>query len=170
MEQSVVLETERLVLREFAPGDTDALFQVLGDPVAMQYYPAPFPRTEVEDWILRNRARYADAGFGLWAMLLKESGELIGDCGCYVRELQGSFECELGWHVRRDHWGRGYASEAAQHCIEYAFLKLGFNRVIALVRPENIPSCRVAEKNGMVPEKTIFWRGYDHCIYVKDKV
>lgn len=167
MEQGVILETGRLFLREFRPDDADALMDVLGDPVAMQYYPAPFDRAEVDEWIIRNLARYADAGFGMWAMLLKGSGTLIGDCGCYVRELQGNFECELGWHVRRDHWGRGYASEAAQHCIEYAFLKLGVERVIALVRPENLSSCRVAEKNGMTCERVIFWRGYDHCVYVR---
>ena len=67
----MIFETERLVLREFERGDTDALREVLGDPIAMQYYPAPFSRAEVDDWIRRNRARYCDAGFGLWAMLLK---------------------------------------------------------------------------------------------------
>jgi RimJ/RimL family protein N-acetyltransferase len=149
------------------PDDADALMGVLGDPVAMQYYPAPFDRAEVDGWIRRNRARYIDPGFGLWAMLLKDSGELIGDCGVYVRDLEGEVEFEIGWHVRRDLWGRGYATEAAQHCIEYAFSSLGAQRIIALVRPENLSSCRVAEKNGMVSEKVIFWRGYDHCVYVR---
>jgi ribosomal-protein-alanine N-acetyltransferase len=164
-----VLETERLVLREFESGDTDALLEVLGDPVAMQYYPAPFPRAEVIDWIRRNRARYHDVGFGLWAMILKDSGQLIGDCGCYVRDVLGCMDFELGWHVRRDLWGRGYATEAARHCIDYAFTKLGATRIIALVRPENLSSCRVAEKNGMTCERVILWYGYNHCVYVKNK-
>jgi len=163
----VILETSRLLLREFVPQDADALLAVLGDPVAMQYYPAPFDRAEVESWIRRNRARYFDPGFGLWAMLLKDSGELIGDCGCFVRELEGDFEFEMGWHVRRDLWDRGYASEAAQSCVEYAFSSLGTERVIALVRPENVGSCRVAEKIGMKCERVTFWRGYDHCIYAR---
>ncbi len=170
MEQGVVLETERLVLREFRQEDTDALLAVLGDPVAMQYYPAPFPRAEVEDFIRRNRWRYHDGGFGLWAMLLKASGELIGDCGFYVRDVEGEFDFELGWHVRRDLWGRGYATEAARRCIEYAFSTLGAGRIIALVRPENLSSCRVAEKNGMRCARVIFWHGYDHCVYVKNRV
>lgn len=165
----MILETSRLRLREFASQDADALEAVLGDPATMQYYPAPFDRAEIDVWIRRNRARYFDPGFGLWAMLLKHSGELIGDCGCFVRELEGNVELELGWHVRRDLWGRGYATEAARHCIEYAFWKLGAERIIALIRPENLSSCRVAEKNGMTCEKTIFWRGYDHCIYAKQK-
>jgi RimJ/RimL family protein N-acetyltransferase len=165
--KGVVLETERLVLREFEPEDTDDLFRVLGDPIAMQYYPAPFSRAEVNEWIRRNRARYSDVGFGMWAMLRKLSGELIGDCGCFMRELDGDIQCELGWHVRRDFWGNGYASEAARHCIEYGFLKLGMARMVALIRPENLSSCRVAEKNGMTRERVIFWRGYDHGVYVK---
>jgi [ribosomal protein S5]-alanine N-acetyltransferase len=90
----------------------------------MLYYPAPFDQAEIDRWIRRNRARYFDPGFGLWAMLLKHSGELIGDCGCFIRELEGSVEFELGWHVRRDMWGRGYATEAARHCAEYAFSRL----------------------------------------------
>ncbi len=167
------LETPRLLLREFELSDADALEGILGDPVAMQYYPAPFPRPEIEQWIGRNQARYRDCGFGIWAMLLKDSGELIGDCGCFLRELDelgGNAEFELAWHVRRDLWGRGYATEAAQHCIDYAFSSLGAQRIIAMVRPENQSSCRVAEKNGMVCEKVIFWRGYDHCVYVKNRV
>jgi RimJ/RimL family protein N-acetyltransferase len=169
VEQSVILETSRLLLREFVPHDADALAAVLGDPVAMQYYPAPFDRAEIDHWIRRNRARYFDPGFGLWAILLKDSGELIGDCGCYVREVEGEFEFEMGWHVRCDLWGRGYATEAAQSCLEYAFLSLGTEQVIALVRPENVGSCRVAEKIGMKCERVIFWRGYEHCIYAKRK-
>jgi RimJ/RimL family protein N-acetyltransferase len=170
VEQGVILETERLVLREFKPEDTGALLSVLGDHVAMQYYPAPFCAEEVADWILRNRARYSDAGFGLWAMLLKASGELIGDCGVYVRDLEGQFEFELGWHVRRDLWARGYATEAARCCVAHAFRKLGAERVIALVRPENLSSCRVAEKLGMACDRVILWRGYDHRVYVKRRV
>ena len=163
-----MLETNRLRLREFVPQDVDGLAAVLGDPVAMQYYPAPFDRAEIESWIRRNRARYVHSGFGLWALLLK-SGELIGDCGCFVREFEGDFEFEMGWHVRRDLWGRGYATEAAQSCLEYAFSSLAAERVIALVRPENLSSCRVAEKIGMKCERVIFWRGYDHCIYARQK-
>jgi ribosomal-protein-alanine N-acetyltransferase len=164
----IALETPRLLLREFTPADANALEAILGDPVAMQYYPAPFDRAEIENWIRRNRARYVHSGFGLWALLLR-SGELIGDCGCFVREFEGDFEFEMGWHVRRDLWGQGYATEAAQHSIEYAFSKLGAERIIALVRPENKSSCRVAEKSGMKCERVIFWRNYDHCVYAKQK-
>ena len=167
--QRVVLETSRLRLREFAPQDADALAAVLSDPVAMQYYPAPFDRQGVEEWIERNRSRYQSDGYGLWAMVLKESGELIGDCGCFLRDVDGRDEIEIGYHVRRDLWGNGYATEAAQACMQYAFTKLGVDRVISLIRPENRQSVRVAEKNGLTCEKIIFWRGYEHCIYARSR-
>jgi [ribosomal protein S5]-alanine N-acetyltransferase len=169
VEQGVILETPRLRLREFVPQDVDTLLAVLGDPVAMQYYPAAFDRRGVEEWIERNRSRYESDGYGLWAMLLKDSGELIGDCGCFLRDVAGRDEIEIGYHVRRDLWGNGYATEAAQACMQYAFTKLGVDCVISLIRPENVQSIRVAEKNGLTCEKIIFWRGYDHCIYAKQR-
>ncbi len=161
------LETERLRLREFTLGDADALLAVLGDPVAMQYYPAAFDLKGVEEWIERNRERYQREGYGLWAMLLRETNEVIGDCGCFLRDVDGRDDIEIGYHVRRDLWGNGYATEAAAACMQYAFTKLGVDRVISLIRPENVHSRRVAEKNGMTCEKVIFWRGYEHCIYAK---
>ena len=168
-ELRVVLETSRLRLREFVPQDADALAAVLGDPVAMQYYPAPFDRKGVEEWIERNIGRYQRDGHGLWAMVLKDSGELIGDCGCTLQEVEGTNHVEVGYHVRRDLWGRGYATEAAWACMEYAFNRLGASHVISMIRPENVQSIRVAEKNGLACEKIIFWRGYDHCIYAKSR-
>ena len=171
MEQGVkiALETPRLLLREFTPADASALEAILGDPVAMQYYPASFDRRGIEEWIGKNIGCYQRDGHGLWAMMLKDSGELIGDCGCTLQEVEGTNHVEVGYHVRRDLWGKGYATEAAQACMEYAFNRLGARRVISIIRPENMQSRRVAEKNGMICEKVVFWRGYDHCIYAKQK-
>jgi RimJ/RimL family protein N-acetyltransferase len=169
VEQGVILETGRLRLREFIPQDADALEALLGDPVAMQYYPAALDRQGVEAWIARNLERYRRDGHGLWAMLLKNSGELVGDCGCTLQEVEGKNEVEVGYHVRRDLWGNGYATEAAQACMEYAFTKLGARRVISMIRPGNLQSIRVAEKNRLTCEKIIFWRGYEHCIYARQK-
>jgi RimJ/RimL family protein N-acetyltransferase len=166
---SFVLETARLRLREFTMNDADAMEAVLGDPAAMQYYPAAFDRKGVEAWIEKNMARYQRDGHSLWAMLLKDTGELIGDCGCAVQEVEGRNEVEVGYHVRRDLWGHGYATEAARACMEYAFTKLGVERVISMIRPENVQSRRVAEKNGLACEKIVFWRGYEHCIYARNK-
>lgn len=165
----MILETERLVLREFKPEDTDALFKVLGDPIAMQYYPAPFDRPGVRAWIARNMARYENHGFSLWAMMLKPTCEVIGDCGCVLQEIEERQEIEVAYHVRRDLWGRGYATEAARACMNFAFARLGAARVVSMIRPENLQSRRVAEKNGLFCEGIVFWHGYDHCVYVKNR-
>lgn len=162
----LILETPRLLLREFEPNDADALARVLTDAETMRYYPAPLDRAGVEQWIARNRVRYASDHYGLWAMILKESRELIGDCGLIRQEVDGTVEVEIGYHVRRDLWGRGLAPEAAAACRDYGFSQLRAKRLISLIRPENTPSRRVAEKVGLTLWKTVDWRGLDHCVYL----
>jgi RimJ/RimL family protein N-acetyltransferase len=161
-----ILETPRLILREFAPEDVDALARVISDPETMRYYPAPYDRSGVEQWIARNRDRYAGHGHGLWGLILKASGELIGDCGLTRQEVEDETFLEIGYHVRRDLWGQGLASEAARACRDYGFAILKAERLISLIRPENTPSRRVAEKNGMTLWKTVLWKGLPHCVYV----
>jgi RimJ/RimL family protein N-acetyltransferase len=163
--RAVVLETERLVLRHLTAQDSQALDAVLGDPIAMRWYPRPFTRAEVEEWVARNVKRYRDDGHGLWAMELKSTGEMVGDCGLVAQEVDGERLIEVAYHVRRDHWGRGYATEAARACMRHAFDKLGAERVISLIKPGNQSSWRVAEKNGMrVWKQTTKW-GDLHLVY-----
>ena len=170
-----ILETPRLVLRELAAEDADALARILGDPETMRYYPAPYDRAGVEQWIARNRQRYKDDGVGLWGMVLKSTvlkstpsqsaGELIGDCGIIRQEVEGEHLYEIGYHLRRDFWGRGLATEAAIACRDWAFANLKTDRVISLIRPENLASRRVAERNGMKVWKEVTWRGLPHLVY-----
>ncbi|HEV3042072.1 MAG TPA: GNAT family N-acetyltransferase [Candidatus Angelobacter sp.] len=169
MGQGVILETKRLILRPFTLDDVDAMEAVLGDPAAMQFYPAPLTRKGVEEWIRKNLERYEIDGCGKNAMVLKESGEVIGGCGCSFQLVEERDQIEVGYNVRRDQWGNGYATEAARMCMDDAFSRLGAQRVISMIRPENLSSRRVAEKNGLVCEKVIFWRDYDHCIYAKHR-
>lgn len=160
-----ILETSRLILREFSDGDVDALALVLSDPETMRFYPAPFNRNGLEEWITRNRRRYTENGHGLWAMILKPSGELVGDCGLTVQSVDDANEVEIGYHVRRDMWGQGLATEAARACRDFGFARLNVERLISLIRPENLPSRRVAEKNGMSVWKEIMWRDLPHLVY-----
>lgn len=162
---TVILETPRLTLREFVPEDIDALARVLSDAETMRYYPAPFDRAGVEDWIARSRRRYATDGTGLWAQELRATGELIGDCGIIKQDVEGDYFYEIGYHLRRDMWGRGLATEAARACRDWAFTNLAIDRVISLIRPENERSRRVAERNGMTIWKDIEWRGFRHYVY-----
>jgi RimJ/RimL family protein N-acetyltransferase len=160
-----ILETNRLIMREFSPEDTDALARVLSDPETMRYYPAPCDHAGVEQWIARNLERYKSDGVGLWAILLKSTGELIGDCGITRQEVEGEYLYEIGYHLRRDHWGQGLATEGARACRDWGFQHLKADRLTSLIPPENIPSRRVAERNGMTIWKEIDWRGLRHCVY-----
>jgi RimJ/RimL family protein N-acetyltransferase len=165
----LILETVRLILRELEPEDAAALALVLSDRETMRYYPAPLDRQQVQEWIVRNRRRYHDDGVGLWAMVLKSSGEVIGDCGITRQQVEGEHLYEVGYHLRRDHWGQGLATEAAIACRDWAFANLKADRVISLIRPENIASQRVAERNGMKVWKRINWRSLPHNVYAIDR-
>ena len=161
-----ILETPRLILREFCPDDVDALSAVLGDVETMRFYPAPLDRAGVEEWIARNIRRYAKDGHGLWAMILKSDSNLIGDCGLTVQGVEGVGEIEIGYHVRRDLWGQGLATEAARACRDRGFASLPVERLISLIRPENWSSRRVAAKNGMsVWKKEVMHKGLAHVAY-----
>jgi ribosomal-protein-alanine N-acetyltransferase len=169
-----ILETTRLILREFLPEDAGALVRILSDPETMRYYPAPYDRAAVEQWIERNRQRYRDDGVGLWAMNLKktqdtERQELIGDCGMILQQVEGERLYEIGYHLRRDFWGQGLATEAAIACRDWAFAHRKAERLISLIRPENLPSRRVAERNGMTIWKEINWHGFHHYVYCVER-
>ena len=160
-----ILGTPRLILREFSPDDVDAFARVLSDTETMRFYPAPLDCTGVENWIARNRRRYANNGHGLWAMVLKANGELIGDCGLTIQDVDGANEIEIGYHVRRDLWGQGLATEAARACRDFGFARLPVDRLVSIIRPENLPSRRVAEKNGMTVWKEVVRVGFPHVVY-----
>ena len=106
----------------------------------MRFYPAPFDRAGVEEWIARNQRRYLNDGVGLWAMVEKSTGDLIGDCGITKQGVDGELLYEIGYHLRRDRWGQGFATEAAQACKAWGFANLSVDRIISLIRPENVPS------------------------------
>jgi len=131
----------------------------------MQHYPKKFSRADAEEWIERNLRRYDEHGFGLFAVVLRHSDELIGDCGAISQIVDGKTELEVGYHFRRDQWGHGYATEAARACMVFAFRRLGAEKVISLIRPENTPSRRVAERNGMTIERQVVHTALPHLVY-----
>ena len=98
-------------------------------------------------------------------MELTETAEVIGDCGIVLQQIEGGRLYEIGYHLRRDFWGRGLATEAAVACRDWGFAHLKAERLISLIRPENLPSRRVAEHIGMSLWKEVEWRGLSHCVY-----
>ena len=142
----VIVETERLTLRELTFDDSDSLYAVLGDPIAMEHYPAPKTRSETEGWIEWARASYERNGFGLLAVERSADGAFLGDCGPMLQPVEGELVPEIGYHIVRREWGQGYATEAASACRDLVLGPLGFGRVVSIVSPENLASRRVAEK------------------------
>lgn len=158
------METGRLLLRGLQLDDLDDLAAILGDPAGMRHYPHPFTRAETRDWILRNRTRYREHGHGLWAVILKETGEFVGDCGLTIQRVEEVDELEVGYHIKRSCWRRGLATEAALACRDFAFDRLNRNRLVCITSPGNIASQGVAEKLGMSFEKDVIYKGLPQVI------
>ena len=144
----MVIETKRLILREMTDDDFDALYRVLADPNIMQHYPYTFDEARVRNWITRNRERYRIFGFGLWAVCLKETGEMIGNCGLTMQLIGGQIKPEIGYHIRSDHQRKGYATEAAIAVRDWAFRNTPFNMVYSYMKHTNEPSARTAMAYG----------------------
>jgi [ribosomal protein S5]-alanine N-acetyltransferase len=161
----VVLETERLLLREFADEDLEAYAAMLADPETMRYYPRPYTRDEARAFLEKNRHRYALHGFGVWAVAERGSGAFLGDCGLAFVLVEGLAEVEIMWHVIRDRWRQGIATEAARAVRDQAFGPLGLRRLVALVRPENVPSAGVARRIGMVVEREAEFSDLPHLVF-----
>ncbi len=162
-------ETERLLLRELEYSDIDALSAILRDEETMYAYNGAFSENETLNWLERQLARYKKYCFGLWAVILKESGEMIGQCGLTMQPWKDKELLEVGYLLNKKYWHMGYATEAAKACKRYAFKTLDAREVCSIIRDTNIPSRRVAERNGMsVTDSWVkHYRGVDmpHLLY-----
>ena len=151
-----MLETERLLLRPMTIDDIDPLLRVFTDPAVMQSFGGQlFDREQMEQWVRRNLSHQDRHGYGLFSVVLREDGVIVGDCGLEHMDIDGVAEVEVGYDFRSDYWGRGLATEAATAVRDHAFHDLGVERLISLIRPDNSASCRVAEKIGMVHERDL---------------
>lgn len=149
MEDKVILQTERLYLREMTQEDYPALCRMLKDEEVMYAYAHAFSDEEAHNWLNNQIVRYKRYGFGLWAMVLKDSGEMIGQCGLTMQNYDGKEVVEVGYLLQKSCWHQGYASEAAIACKNYAFNVLGVEEVYSIIRDNNFASQRVAKRNGM---------------------
>ncbi len=143
------IETRRLILREMTMADFPALHTIFSDSETMRFYPGTFDEERTRAWIRRNRQRYATDGFGLMSVVLRETGEVIGDCGVTLQPIHGVMLPEVSYHIRKDLWHRGYAGEAAQRCMEFLFETTDYPAVYSCMKYTNAASCGVALKNGM---------------------
>jgi RimJ/RimL family protein N-acetyltransferase len=162
---TLTLETARLTLRQLDDDDLDHMCRLLGDREALALWGEPLTREGARQWIERNKARYEGLGFGRFAVILRATGELVGDCGLAPTLVEGVPEIELGWIVVRSHWGQGIATEAARAWRDHAFTRLGLPRIVSMISEDNPASRRVAEKLGMAVERTAIWDDRPMLLY-----
>lgn len=170
----IVIETPRLQLREMTPADRPALCRILQDSEVMYAYNGPFSDEEVDEWLERQLARYRQYGYGLWAVVLKATGEMIGQCGLTLQQWNGREMLEAGYLFQHSHWHQGYATEAARACMDYAFGTLNSPLVCSIIRDNNLPSQQVALRNGMTRRPGIMVKHYrgagmPHWLFVRPR-
>lgn len=145
-----LIETERLLIREMQQSDFDALCSILCDEEVMRpAYESAFSPDAAQNWLNRHLKRYEDYGFGLWAVVLKETNEMIGQCGLTLQQWKEKELLEIGYLFQKAYWHRGYAAETAIACREYAFTVLDADSVCSIIWDTNIASQNVAVRNGM---------------------
>ena len=149
--KNYIIETEQLILRELTKDDLQDWYQILSDQETMKYYPSAFDMDKTRSWIDWNLDNYSKYGFGLWAVILKKSNQFIGDCGITMQNIYGDGNLfpEIGYHINKNFWNKGYASQASRACLGYVFKNTNFNEVFSYQKSTNIPSRKVAEKMGM---------------------
>lgn len=162
-----ILETERLYLRELNQPDFDSLCGILQDGETMYAYEGAFSDSEVREWLDRQIARYQKWNFGLWAVILKQNGKLIGQCGLTLQPWNNLEVLEIGYLFNKAYWHKGFAAEAAAACKNYAFNVLKAAEVCSIIRDTNIPSQKVALRNGMVKTDSMIkhYKGIDMLHY-----
>lgn len=138
------LQTDRLILREYTMGDFTALYQIMSDAETMQHYPAPFNQARTRHWIEWNLENYQKYGRGLWAVVLKESGEFIGDCGITLQNIDGQMLPEIGYHIHKKYWRRGFAKEAARAVRDWVFENTNYDTIYSYMKYTNVASYSTA--------------------------
>lgn len=146
---NIIIETKRLILREYTVDDFDALYALLSDPVTMQHYPKPYDEKGTRRWLSWSLDNYEKYGFGLWAIERKETGEFIGDCGITMQPIDGETLPEIGYHIHRDHWRQGYGKEAAAAVRDWFFQNTVFDTVYSYMTTSNVASYSTAASVGM---------------------
>jgi len=142
-----MLETERLIMRPLVESDVDEIFAMRSDEEIMRFIREPQGRSESLDWIKLVSARWDTEKLGFCAVIEKETDKFLGWCGIW--RLRETNELEVGYAIEKAYWGKGFATEAAEKFIEYAFENIKPDKIVAVAEPKNLASRRVMEKLGM---------------------
>lgn len=161
----MILETSRLIMRPFQEEDIGLLAELMANRDFMRFSLGPYTREQTQS-VLQKFLSWNQAGLpSQFAVIFRTNNQLIGYCGFLHWHLDGVDEIEIGYRLHPDYWNRGLATEAARAVREHAFRDLSLSRVISLIHPDNIPSRRVAEKNGMKIERETVFRGFPTQVF-----
>lgn len=162
-----VMTTERLRLRRFTRDDVDHILGMVSDPEVMRHYPGVRDRAGAQKWLEFTLAGYDLNGYSFFAVERKSDGAFVGQVGLlHWDDIDGRPDIEVAYMLMREHWGWGYASEAARVCMKWAFEELGVDRVVSFIAVDNAPSIAVAERNGMTRLKRLDENRFGKPIYV----
>ena len=163
--KKMILETTRLILRPFQDEDIGRLAELMANRDFMRFSLGPYTREQTQT-VLQKFLSWDQAGLpSQFAIIFRSNNELIGYCGFLHWHIDGADEIEIGYRLDPDYWNRGLASEAAQAVRDHAFRDLTLPKVISLIHPDNVPSRRVAEKNGMKIERETVFRGFPTLVF-----
>ena len=147
-----MIETERLLLRQWRDEELEPFAALNADPIAMEFFPSVIDRDESDTAAEKIRTTIAERGWGLWAVEVVATGDFIGFTGLWsvpAPEFRFAPAVEVGWRLAREHWGHGYATEAARAAVEFGFTELVLEEIVSMTTVANIRSRRVMEKLGM---------------------
>ena len=161
----ITLQTPRLLLRAFAESDLDEMSALMATPDFMRFSLGVFSREQTAGFLERMRARDRDGLPSQFGVVFQPDEKLIGYCGFFPQVVDEIDELEIGYRLHPDYWGKGIATEAARAVRDHGFDELQLPRLISLIHPENLASRRVAEKNGMRPEKETVFRGFPTIVF-----
>lgn len=160
-----IFTTNRLRLEKISANHKGDLIKLLSNPIVHKYFPKMLDPKESKAFYEKIQARYKTDGYCFWAVIRKNDNLFLGICGLLSQLIDGQKEVEVGYRLSNEFWGHGYGTEAAKGCIEYGREELKLTSIISLIRPVNLPSIRVAEKNGLTLEKETIFQDTRHLVY-----
>ncbi len=161
-----ITKTPRLIITKIDKGDIDLLFQLTGNQQVMKYFPTTLNYPETRRMLDKIRYQYKTYGYSFWKLLLKNSNEFVGIAGLLNQKIDGHAETEISYRILPRYWNRGFATEAARACKEYAETVLNKKRLISIIHPDNFASKRVAKKLGGTEQKITIFFDTEHEVHV----
>jgi ribosomal-protein-alanine N-acetyltransferase len=165
MNAITALQTSRLNLRPFSEDDLDDLAALMANTDFMRFSLGVFSREQAAGFLEKVRGRDREGLPSQFALIFRPEQKLIGYCGFFLQTVDDMEEVEIAYRLDPSYWGQGLATAAARAVHDHAFDELQLSRVISLIHPDNIASRRVAEKNGMIPEKETSFRGFPTIVF-----